>query len=64
MRLNFLQTTKKELKRYRELIEEYYGKKCKEYNLFCGCCIAWRIYDEFCSMFDDIKAFEKQKHKL
>lgn len=28
-----------------EMIEELYGKKCKDYEPGCACCQAWELYD-------------------
>ena len=28
-----------------EKIEKLYGKRCKKYEMGCGCCEAWQVYD-------------------
>ena len=33
------------LKELKLSITEGFGKKCKEYNPFCGCCIVWSAYE-------------------
>jgi hypothetical protein len=28
-----------------KIIVKNFGKKCKDYNPFCNCCIMWQAYD-------------------
>ena len=45
-----------------KMIEELYGKKCKDYEPGCPCCQAWSIYRTIIEEFR-MKMPAKMKHK-
>ena len=37
--------TEKDVKKLKEWINEFYGKRCPDFEKGCACCEAWKLYD-------------------
>ena len=52
---------KKPLKQLRKNIEKKYGKKCKDFSLFCSTCIAYKVLEDMERLSKHSKEFKKTK---
>ena len=50
---------KKILNQLRKNIEKNYGKKCKDFELFCSVCIAYRVLEDMEQVMENLEMIKK-----